>query len=351
MGITTRAFLDQMATAQDPALGTVLRHCARLPRMALQGARALLRLEELRILRLRREVARLRRRLALLDGPRSVLFESVAAALDMAEHPEAAAPGLRFSVILPVRDRPHLLRQAIRSVLAQHWRDFELIVIDDGSAQPVAPLLRREFDDPRIVLLRQPPLGVSAARNHGLRRATGDLVAYLDSDNLWLPGYLAAMARGFARMPQMQSAYGVLISAEHDRDTRLFWEPFDRARLETANFIDLNVFVHRRALFAQFGGFDEALDRLVDWDLILRYTAAQPAIRLPAWGAVYRTLDERRITRTAPLAANLARIRAKLMLSGRPAYTEPPSTMKVCAVTMRLSSAASHSTMRAMSGG
>lgn len=261
---------------------------------------------------LRAEVVRLQRRLALLSGPHSILRETVSEVLDAVEHPVPLPAGLRFSVILPVRDRPELLLEAIRSVLAQRWQEFELIIIDDGSAVPVAPLVRRHFDDPRIILLRQCCRGVSAARNRGLRAASGDLVAYLDSDNLWLPGFLQGMARGFARRPQMQTAYGVLISAEHEPESELYWEMFDRQRLEAANFIDLNVFVHRRGLVDRLGGFDESMDRLVDWDLILRYTAEAPAIRLPAWGAVYRVLDDRRISDTAPLAPNLAHVRTKL---------------------------------------
>jgi hypothetical protein len=216
------------------------------------------------------------------------------------------------SVVLPVRDRSEVLVEAVASVLAQSWRRLELIVVDDGSAFDVAAVLASRFDDARLRVVRQPASGVSAARNLGLRLACGELVAYLDSDNLWFPAFLSRMIRQFRRQPELECAYGILVSAAHRRGTGFVWDAFSRKRLESSNFIDLNVFVHRRSTYEHLGGFDEELGRLTDWDLVLRYTVDGAPARVPVLGAVYRVLDARRITDAVPLANSMGRIRAKL---------------------------------------
>jgi hypothetical protein len=260
----------------------------------------------------REEIVRLQGQLTSARASEALLKDIVRYESEIARHaPEARQGELLVSIVMPVRDRPALVLDAIASVLAQSWRAFELIIVDDGSAQDVAALVAQRFTDPRICVIRQAPAGVSAARNTALRHAQGDLIAYLDSDNIWLPEFLASMARGFSHQPALDCAYGILLSMSHQRDNGLMWDHFDRAELERANFIDLNVFVHRRTLYERLGGFDESLHRLVDWDLILRYAADRPPGRIPAWGAIYRVVDDARISDVVPLAPSLARIRSK----------------------------------------
>ncbi|MCA3574057.1 MAG: glycosyltransferase [Aestuariivirga sp.] len=98
---------------------------------------------------------------------------------------------LRFSVIVPVYNRTELLKAAIASVLSQTSQSFEIIVVDDGSVDDVASAVG-SFADPRIVLIRQENRGASAARNRGIDAARGRHVAFLDSDDLYLPHHLAA---------------------------------------------------------------------------------------------------------------------------------------------------------------
>ena len=134
--------------------------------------------------------------------------------------------------------------------------------------------------------------GVSVARNLGLERASGDIIAYLDTDNLWDKDYLAIMVAALADRRGYQTAYaGQIISRTvPGTDASSAWEeqkairlcPFNRSRLEERNFIDLNIFVHRRHLHGLYGGFDETLRRLGDWDLILRYTREWPPLMVPA---------------------------------------------------------------------
>lgn len=88
------------------------------------------------------------------------------------------------SVIIPVYNRRRMLREALASVFAQTMRDFEVIVVDDGSTDDT-PMLREEIADARLVWLVQTNGGCGKARNTGLRAARGEFVALLDSDDLW----------------------------------------------------------------------------------------------------------------------------------------------------------------------
>jgi len=97
-----------------------------------------------------------------------------------------------FSVIIPVYNRAGPLREAIASVLAQSFQDFEIVVVDDGSTDDPKSVVEK-FADPRIRYFRQPNGGGGAARNRGLDEAEGVFVAFLDSDDLFLPHHLASM--------------------------------------------------------------------------------------------------------------------------------------------------------------
>ena len=97
-----------------------------------------------------------------------------------------------FSVVIPVFNRTRTLSAALQSVLSQTEQDFEVLVIDDGSSDDPASVVAG-FADPRMSCVRQENRGASAARNHGIDRARGCLIAFLDSDDRFLPDHLATM--------------------------------------------------------------------------------------------------------------------------------------------------------------
>jgi hypothetical protein len=215
-----------------------------------------------------------------------------------------------ISIIMPVYNRQHTVAAAIASVQAQTYPTWELLVVDDGSGDRTRDVLGRFASDRRIRLLYQRHAGHCAARNRGLSESRGEIIAYLDSDNTWYPRYLERVARALGEAPEADSVY--LAQLVRGRATAYVRGlPFDRKRLERSNYIDLSVFAHRRRLLEALGGFDESLTRLVDWDLILRYTAAAAPVAVPMLGGCYRTGRGDRISMREGCARNDYLIRRK----------------------------------------
>jgi glycosyltransferase involved in cell wall biosynthesis len=205
------------------------------------------------------------------------------------------------SVVLPVKDRREQVRHAVASVQAQSLDDWELIVVDDGSTDGTADLLAElAAADSRIHVLRSGPdgrsRGVCAARNVGAAQARGRYVAWLDSDNRWLPCFLQAMVVTMAERNR-RIAYAAAVTVQADGRRYRAFDPGDDpgevlALLEVANHIDLNVLVVERGLFEAVGGFDETLRRTVDYDLVWRLAQREVPLYVGVIGVIYDADDE-----------------------------------------------------------
>ncbi len=108
---------------------------------------------------------------------------------------------MRVSVIVPLYNKGPYVERALNSILAQTYTDFEVIVVDDGSTDD-GPSRVRCFSDPRIRLLQQANAGPGAARNRGIAEAKGDLLAFLDADDAWMPDYLESSVQMLDEGPQ-----------------------------------------------------------------------------------------------------------------------------------------------------
>lgn len=106
------------------------------------------------------------------------------------------------SLIVPVYNAQSFIVQTVRSVLAQTYQNFELILVDDGSPDRSVELCQ-QFTDPRIQIIRQENRGLAGARNTGIRHATGNYLAFLDADDLWLPEKLEKHVRHLASSPEV----------------------------------------------------------------------------------------------------------------------------------------------------
>ena len=190
------------------------------------------------------------------------------------------------SVVVPCRDREDTVRAAIESVLAQDGPALEVIAVDDGSSDGTVDALRA-VDDPRLrVIENGPPHGVSAARNRGIEAAEGAWIAFQDSDDLWLPGKLAAQMDRVAGSPEAVGVYCAM-RIEGEDGARLGRVPANgpcpegealRRHLLRDSVISTQTLVARADALRRVGGFDEGLRALVDWELVLRLVQEGPIL-------------------------------------------------------------------------
>ncbi len=216
-----------------------------------------------------------------------------------------AAPMLTVSVVIPTFNRAHLIGAALRSVLVQTRQPDEILVIDDGSTDETEALVRREFGE-RVRYIRQPNAGAAAARNHGMRLATGDLIAFLDSDDFWLPTKLEQQVAFLEAHPEFAASCGNLRMESMDgRDLGLKrppeaaitgrqFEPIVRDP-SRYHFMYIPTLVFRRSCIDQIGWFDEGRQLAEDWHFTFRLAARYPIHSIPEAVAVTR-IHEGQIT-------------------------------------------------------
>lgn len=203
----------------------------------------------------------------------------------------------RVSYVIPVFDGEPYIAEAIQSVLGQTRPPEEVIVVDDGSRDGTAGEVAR-FGD-LVVYLRQEHAGVSAARNHGLRRARGSFVAFLDADDRLHEAKLELQLAAFRERPELQFCDGharyfwseEIPPAERERDFRFrhdFWKQTLPGQIGT--------WLVRRELFDRFGHFDEALHYSEDTDWYLRVRDGGVVMETLAEVVAYRRLHRRNVT-------------------------------------------------------
>ncbi|HJU26547.1 MAG TPA: glycosyltransferase [Rhodanobacteraceae bacterium] len=238
------------------------------------------------------------------------------------------------SVILPTYDRLPLLRRAVDSVIAQTFGDWELIVVDDGSTDGTREYLE-SIVDARVRPLQLEHRGdITSTRSAGLRHARGEWVAFLDSDDLWVPAKLELQLRKLEARPECGWSYGayLLVDAQErplpERSRRLA-VPVSGQVLEPLLAFKVSVSIvtllARRSLVDEIGGFDETISVRSDYDFALRLAARSEACALSEPLALVRdhpgrTTSQRRhaelyaaqerVFRKAAAAAPNGRIRA-----------------------------------------
>jgi glycosyltransferase involved in cell wall biosynthesis len=203
-----------------------------------------------------------------------------------------------ISVVVPTYNRASLIGETLESILRQTRPADEVIVVDDGSTDNTSQVLAAYAG--RVVVLHQPNSGDLVARNHGLRVAQGNLVAFCDSDDLWLPEFLASMEHLFQVEPGLSAAYGnfrLLQDGQLTKTTKFddapggFWDGlreispeagvFDTSAVTRALIFQPffpSAMVVKRDRFLELGGWDEAVSRIIgcDFATALRVVNAPP---------------------------------------------------------------------------
>lgn len=247
------------------------------------------------------------------EAPKSISAEIDSVGKNQQHHLSDEFPTI--SVVIPCYNAERWISATLRSVLSQNWPNLEIIVVDDGSSDRSAELVRTQFPD--VKLLKQKNSGVAAARNMGIAHAKGDWIAFLDADDIWLPDKLRLQWNMLHSNPCAKMAYSSwqvwkcldpfpdqkLLADLSDRNT--VTEIYDGPSgwiypelLADCHVWTSTVLIHR-SLLEQIGTFDERLRIGEDYDLWLRASRHTPILRVSLPLALYR-MHPYSITKSAP---------------------------------------------------
>jgi glycosyltransferase involved in cell wall biosynthesis len=203
---------------------------------------------------------------------------------------------IAVSVVIPTYNAPRFLIEAVKSVLAQTYTDYELIIIDDGSGPETREALEPYMD--RIRYIRQENTGIAGARNCGIKEAHGKYVAFLDHDDLWLPEKLEKQMARAGECPEAGVIYCDFVNfLDIPGEQRELGDPFAKkkkpegnvlAALFERNFINTLVMLFKREVFEKVGGFDAGYKLILEYDMALRAAGEYDFARVPEALARYR---------------------------------------------------------------
>jgi glycosyltransferase involved in cell wall biosynthesis len=224
-------------------------------------------------------------------------------------------PVPRISVIIPVFNRAIVLSRAIDSVLSQDLQDFELIVVDDKSSDGSAQVALG-YDDPRIQVVRlDARSGSNAARNVGIRAATAELIAFLDSDDAYLPHKLSTVVEEFGRSPDLEVLVDsfVKVSPSRHRERRnpriVSRAEFRKRLFRRELWKSTSAITVRREAAFRAGLFDERISRRQDMDFLIRLSefancaATDATLWIKHWSADGISADSSFVPTTLALVA------------------------------------------------
>lgn len=186
---------------------------------------------------------------------------------------------IEISTIIPTYNRAERLSEALQSVLVQGGVSQEVLVIDDGSTDETAELIHRQF--PGVLYKHTENSGPARARNIGVQAARGEWIAFLDSDDLWLPGKLKAQLDFFSAHPDYEICQteelwirnGVRVNPmkKHKKHHGLIYK-----QCLALCIISPSAVMMKKSLFEKVGGFNESFPVCEDYDLWLRISAEHP---------------------------------------------------------------------------
>lgn len=214
----------------------------------------------------------------------------------------------QVSVIIPTYNYAHFIEDAVKSVLQQSYKDFEIIVVDDGSTDDTKITLEPYIQRKDIRYVYQKNMGLPGARNTGIRHSQGEFIGFLDADDLWEKDKLKLQVELFDAHPEIGFCYGNIRKFKQGLASKK--TAFEELRpaagkitcqlLQNA-FLPMPTVMVRREAFEKTGMFNESLDSCEDLDMWLRLSLAYPCAYIDRVIAWYRT-------HTTSMSANTLKI-------------------------------------------
>ncbi len=200
----------------------------------------------------------------------------------------------KITIVTPTFNQAEFLPDTLESVMKQNYQPFEHIIVDAMSTDQTQQILSSYKPDYDHKIIREPDNGQSDGINKGMRRATGEIVSWLNSDDLLQPNALNVIAQAFQDHPSAVAICGV--GAKVDRQGVLQrnvpFRPIRLDRLKTAfEYIQPATF-YRRSFWEKAGGLDAGLHYAMDWDLLLKLSKLGACVAIPEVIASYRDYEE-----------------------------------------------------------
>ncbi len=178
------------------------------------------------------------------------------------------------TIVTPSFNQGHFIQDTIESVLSQDYPHIEYIVMDGGSSDNTAEVVRPYAEAKRLTFISEKDRGQSDAINKGFRMAQGSIVAWLNSDDIYLPGAVSAAVNGFLEKPQTGAIYGEGFQIDREGKVKSkfpFTEPFNLWKLTySLDYILQQTVFFRRDALHQVGWIDESLHFGMDWDILVK---------------------------------------------------------------------------------
>lgn len=232
-----------------------------------------------------------------------------------------------YDVVIPCHDRADVVGEAVDSVLRQSHAPSRVILVDDGSSDATAAVVRDlEARHPPVRALVMPRNGgVGHARNAGIAACVSQWIAFLDDDDMWVPGAAAALLGGSAAR-EADVVVGAFARAFSDGGvgpSQCGWDGGDiRAGLRTGGVVGTSWSIVRCDAVYAVGGFDPSFRTCEDWDFFTRVAATgRRFVRIDKLVALYRTVAGPRMIEDAALSADEARVRAHPYLAADADFT------------------------------
>lgn len=191
----------------------------------------------------------------------------------------------KISIVIPTYNQSEYLQEAVESVLNQTYKNIEIIIVDDGSTDNTLGVVR-SFDNNKIIYIQQKNKGASSARNTGIKKANGEYIAFLDSDDLWLKNKLRKQIDFIKENPEiglLGTGCYQMINIGKMIHKKIF--PFENKILQK-DLIKYNPFIQssvmiRKNVFDDIGLYDEKFKESEDYDLWLRIAQKYKIANLP----------------------------------------------------------------------
>lgn len=194
------------------------------------------------------------------------------------------------------------LNEAVASIAAQTYRLIQLVVVEDGgeTAKAFTDEVRARQRFAEVTYIALPKSGRCKAGNAALAAAKGELIAFLDDDDLFYADHLEVLVTAWADKPELGAVYGLAYEVRTQVISQNPWvykdlmhslhfrQPFNRALLWHHNYMPIQTVLFRRDLYEQYGGFDSELDNLEDWNLWVRYSLKHDFMLVPKVTSLYR---------------------------------------------------------------